>query len=58
MIMNIYYILLGILLYVFIFSLFTFLMPMKEGFESYERCIDQGYPHNFCFYDVPPESML
>jgi hypothetical protein len=56
--MNIYYILIGILLYVFIFSLSTFLMPIREGYESYERCVEQGYPHNFCFYDVPVISML
>lgn len=56
--MNMYYILFGIILFVFIFSLSMRHIPIKEGYESYERCIKQGYPHNFCFYDVPVISML
>ncbi len=58
MIQIVYYILLCAMIYLFIFSLYKFLMPMKEGYESYERCIEQGYPHEFCFYDVPVKSML
>lgn len=54
----VYYILFCVLLYVFIYIVSIFLMPMREGYESYERCVEQGYPHNFCFYNVPVKSML
>lgn len=53
-----YYILLVFLILIG-YTMFNFsLSPIKEGYESYERCMEQGYPHHFCFYDVPVKSML
>ena len=47
-------------IYIFLIILFIFIIislnsnNIKEGFfESYDNCIEQGYPHNFCFYGVP-----
>lgn len=37
---------------------FAFVKPViVEGFESYQTCMDQGYPSDFCI-QVPAQSML
>lgn len=41
----------------FFFLIISNLGPLKEGFESYENCIEQGYPNNFCF-KVPIEAQI
>jgi len=53
-----HYILIIILFILFIFSLHYILNLPKEGFESYETCLKQGYPHYFCFYKVPIQAKL
>ena len=45
-------VIMGILL---LFLLLFMTMGTKEAFESYESCIDQGYPQNFCLH-VPAQS--
>ena len=37
--------------------IFSFTRPeITEGFESYDNCIEQGYPQDFCLH-VPPQSL-
>lgn len=38
--------------------LFASMKPVIiEGFESYDSCMDQGYPADFCL-QVPAQSMI
>lgn len=46
-----------LLLVVLIVSLSRQLFNIKEGYQSYTDCIDQGYPREFCL-QVPPQAVI
>jgi hypothetical protein len=46
-----------IILSILSYNMYVLHQPLKEGYESYELCKKQGYPHDFCF-QVPIQACL
>lgn len=55
--MKLYYILFLVFLVLSLIYLYFFTKPIVEGYQSYEDCLDQGYPINFCL-QVPVQSYV
>ena len=52
-----HYILVGILILVCIYQQLFPQLPIVEGYQSYDECVNQGYPLNFCL-QVPAQAYM
>jgi len=47
----------ALLLIIFIVCIYQAYKPIVEGYQSYEDCLQQGYPRDFCL-QVPVQAMI